>query len=171
MCPAGSISLPKTLGHFYPHGRGRVFYDKVWAVKKRTDFDQFLWPLFDLTRPFWKRFWNPQGLSFLKTPKNHKLSKIWWSNSPKHDINQNFIWQCFGWSCSLCMAFFGHFWTIFEILRVLAFCLYKNLWNQLKFNEATAQNVKIVKESCSSFSNFYLLKCRSNFWWLLHFGV
>ena len=60
--------------------------DKLWRNVQ---------PLYDLYWPFWDQIWNPQGLSFLQTPKNWKLVHIWRSYSTKRKIRLKLLRQLF----------------------------------------------------------------------------
>ena len=138
-------------------------WDKLWRNVQ---------PLYDLHWPFWDQIWNCQGLSFLQTPKNWKLVHIWRSYSPKCKIRLNLLRQVFwhffkkekkfGRLHSLSMALFGLFETRFEILRVLAFCRPQKIENWSIFEEATAQNVKFVKNSFGRFFDILKKKKQSS---------
>ena len=67
-------------------GRFLKLRKKVWLV---------IQPLHGLLWPYWGHFWNPQGLSFLQTPKNPKLGRNWLRYSPKCKSCQNWLGQIF----------------------------------------------------------------------------
>ena len=74
-----------------------------------------------------------QGLSSLETPKNKKWLKFGRATVQNVKVIKNWFGRFLKLrmevrsAVSLCMAFFGLFETIFEILRVLAFCEHKKI--------------------------------------------